>query len=76
MLTRVDSDGNITLDLCCMLDFEKDYTAHRTKDKKVYEKNGRRRLRKYTHDWKLKFMWKYGTTNFTPLKDIKESNPI
>jgi hypothetical protein len=76
MLTRVDSDGHVTMALDCILDFEKDDTAYGTKDKYVYEKNGRRRLRKSTQGWKLKVLWKDGTTNFIPLKDIKESNPI
>ena len=45
MLTRVDSDWNITLALDSMLDSKKDDIAHGETDKHVYEKNGRRRLR-------------------------------
>ena len=48
LLTRVDYNGYITMALDYILDFEKDDTTYGIKDKYVYEKNGRRRLRKST----------------------------
>ena len=76
MLTRVDFNRHVTMTLDCILDFEKDDTIYGIQNKYLYEKNGRRRLRKSTWGWKLKVLWKDRSTNFIPLKDIKELNPI
>ena len=56
ILTRVNSDEYNTMALDYILDFEKDDTAYRIKNKYVYEKNSRRRLRKSTQSWKLKVL--------------------
>ena len=46
ILTRVDSDRHIIMALDYILDFEKDETAYGIKDKYIYEKSNRRRLKK------------------------------
>ena len=33
-------------------------------------------MRKTTVGWKFNIKWRYGTTKWVSLKDIKESNPI
>ena len=76
MLTRVDSDGYITIVLDCVFDFEKDNTTYEIKDRYLYEKNSRRRLQKSIQGQKLKVLQKDRTTNFISLKDIKESTLI
>ena len=76
MLTTVNSNRYVTKTLDQILDFEKVNTVYEIKDKYVYQKNGRRRLRKSIQGWNLKVLQKDGTTNFIPLKNIEKSNPI
>ena len=45
-------------------------------EKFVVSKTGRKSLRKTTKGWYFLCLWKYSGTTCTPLKDLKESNPI
>ena len=77
MYSQVDMDGfqyNLMEDIVdhkresCAIDKQNMYW----KDKKT----GKRHMRKTTIGWKLKVLWKDGTEQWIPLKDLKESNPI
>ena len=76
VLTRVDSGGfSVTL-LEAITDYHKYGTAVNISDKYVINSKGRRRLRMTTQGLKLKVLWRDGAESWTPLKDLKESNPI
>jgi hypothetical protein len=38
--------------------------------------NRRKHLRKTTHGWHLRVLWKDGMTSWERLVDLKESNPV
>ena len=44
--------------------------------KLVVSKIGRKSLRNATKGWDFLCLWKYGSTTWTPLNDLKESNPV
>ena len=39
-------------------------------------KNGQQRMRQITKGWMFLVQWKDGSSNWIPLKDLKDSNPI
>ena len=45
-------------------------------DKFVVSKTVRKSFRKTTKVWDFLCLWKYGSTTWAPLKDLKESNPV
>ena len=55
--------------------YEPDQTAAESADRYV-TLNGRRYARKTTRDWKLCVEWKYGSTSWEHLSDLKESYPV
>ena len=74
--TRIDSDGfSVTL-LEAITDYHKDNASVDIAHRYVINSKGRRRLRMTTQGWKLKVLWRDGTESWTPLKDLKESNPV
>ena len=46
------------------------------KDRWMFSRNVQRQLRKSTMGWKLKVLWNDSTSTWTPLKDLKDSNPV
>ena len=76
MYSQVDSEGHQYNLLEAILDYGTDGNAVRKGNEHVVTKRGRQRLRKSTAGWKLLVLWKGGTEQWIPLKDIKESNPV
>lgn len=76
MFNQVDSDGRFTMLMDEIMDHRSDDTAVSKDDKYVTTKRGNRKLRKTTVGWDLRVLWKDGSTTWTPLKDLKESNPV
>jgi hypothetical protein len=60
----------------CIADHRTDGRAVKADDGFVTSKNGRRTRRFTTKGWFLQVMWKDGTENWLPLKELKESHPV
>ena len=77
VLQSVDEDGYHSQFLEGILDHKKDASLAVSKDKRfVTSKAGNRHLRKTTTGWKFKIKWRDGSTEWVPLKILKESNPV
>lgn len=77
MLTQVDADGMCLTLMEAIVDHKKDESkAVHADDKYVYQKNGRRHLRKTTAGWSLLVRWKDQTESWIKLADMKESHPV
>ena len=76
MYAQVDSDGFSHTLLDHISDFKKDGNAIEKSDAYVITKRGRKRIRRSTNGWNLKVQWKDGSSQWIPLKTLKESNPI
>ena len=77
ILQSVDEDGLHSQFLEGILDHKKDESAAVPKSKKfVTTRAGMRQLIKTTVGWKFKIKWKDGSTEWVPLKLLKESNPV
>ena len=77
MYSQVDIDGHQYNLLDDIVGHESDSSA--IKKENMYwtcKKTSRRHIRKTTIGWKLKVLWKDGTEQWIPLKDLKESNPV
>ena len=74
--SQVDQEGFMYTMFDSILDFRTDDSAVTHKDKYVTTKRGQHRLRKTTVGWKLLVLWKNGTQQWIPLKDMKESHPV
>ena len=77
ILNSIDQDGYHSQMLEGILDHEKDIKVAVPKSRKfVTTKAGNRALVKSTAGWKFKIKWKDSSTEWVPLKLLKESNPI
>lgn len=76
MLAQVDSEGFTLCLLDSIIDYKRNDSAIHRDDMYASTKSGKRRMRKTTIGWKLLVKWKDGTTQWVPLKDMKESNPV
>jgi hypothetical protein len=76
MYSQFDEEGVQCLLMDEITDHKSDGTAVSVADAHVVYK-GRRSMRKTTKGWKLLVQeWKDGSSSWTPLKDLKESNPV
>ena len=76
ILKQVDPNGRHSLVLDGIVGHRKDGHAVEKKDAFVVTKRGQRKLRQTTIGWHFEVQWKDGTTQWIPLKDLKESNPV
>ena len=77
MISQVDDDGFQTRMMEGIIDSQMDMRVACPKSAKlVKRKGGHKRLRCTTKGWKLLVKWKDGQSNWVPLKDLKESNPV
>ena len=58
------------------MEHSKDGRAVENRNQWVVSKQGRRHMRQTTVGWKFRVKWKDGTSTWTSLKDLKESNPV
>ena len=72
MYSQVDSNGHHNLLLKEITDHRKSAMAVPIDYKFVVSKTGSKSLRKTTKGWYFLCLWKYGSTTWAPLKDIKE----
>ena len=76
ILQQVDSSGQHSQRLQGILDVKRERNAVSKKDGFVVTRQGRRKLRQTTIGWKFQVKWDNGTTQWIPLKLLKESNPV
>ena len=76
ILQQVDSAGHHSHTLEAILDARKGKNALGKENSFVIDRNGRRSLRKTTVGWDVQVKWREGTSQWIPLKIMKESNPV
>ena len=76
MFSGVDSEGRHYQILSEITDHEKDGTEIKQKDGYFKSRNGNLSPKMTTRGWKLLVEWKDGSSSWTPLKDLKVSNPV
>ena len=76
MFAQVDSEGHEYELLEDIVDHKKDGSAIGIEDGYFTTRSGRKRRKRTTRGWKLLVQWKTGTTDWIPLSQLKESNPI
>ena len=77
MLAEVDTDGNHMRLMEGIVDWKKDEALAVPKhDKYVYDRRGRRRMRKTTRGWWLLVKWKDESESWQRLAYMKESYPV
>ena len=69
---QADGDGLHQQLLEGILDHSKDKQAIENKEKYFIYKCSRQSMRKTTVGWKFNINWRYGTTKWVSLKDLKE----
>jgi hypothetical protein len=72
---EVDSDGNQFLIMDEITGHQKDETALTSEEQRI-QVGSNRQMQKTTKGWKLKVLWKNGTTTWEWLRNPKESNPV
>ncbi len=76
LYSQVDEEGRHFAILQEITDHKKDGSALSKDDGFVENRHGQRRPKLTTRGWKLLVSWKDGSTDWIPLKDLKESNPV
>ena len=76
MFSQVDSEGRQFLLLDEITDHKSDHSALKIENGFHISANGNKTPKKTTRGWKLQVQWKDGTTDWIPLCDLKDSNPI
>jgi hypothetical protein len=75
LYAQVDSEGKRYLLMDSIIDHKKYHHAV-SKDDEFVIVNGKRQRKKTASGWHFNIQWKYGTTSWESLKDLKESNPV
>ena len=76
VLYQVDSTGRHSHVLEAIVDYQKTDAAVLKDDAFIVTKRGQQKLRQTTIGWQFEVAWKDGTSQWVPLKVLKESNPV
>ena len=76
VLVNCDSEGFYSSQMSCIVDHKCDGSAVPMEQKYIKSKNGQMKLRPTTVGWSFNIKWKDGTSDWVPLKILKESNPV
>jgi hypothetical protein len=76
MFSQIDSEGRRFLILNEICDYSSNHKAVRKENGFTVSHNGRKVPKKTTAGWKLQVEWRDGSTQWVPLKNLKESNPV
>ena len=76
MLSQVYSEGHHYQVLTEVTDQKKDDSAIAKVDGFLKSSSGELHQKRTTYGWKLLVEWKYGSVDWVPLKDLKQSNPV
>ena len=72
-LAQCDADGFYTNVMATVLDHKRDVTML---EKYFTTKHGKWTMRQSTNGWSFHIKWRYGTTSWVDLKDLKETHPV
>jgi hypothetical protein len=76
MFAQIDSEGHEYEIMDEIIDHKKDESAVGIEDGYITTRTNRKVRKRTTKGWKLLVQWKSGTTDWIPLAQLKESNPI
>ena len=76
LFSQIDDDGNRHVIFDSIIDHRTDGSEVLPKDSIVVSKNGGRRKIETTKGWEILIQWKYGSTTWEKLKDIKGCYPV
>ncbi len=76
LFSQVDEEGRQQLVLQEISDHRKDGSAIPISEGMFRTRSGAQVPKKTTRGWELKVEWKDGTSDWVPLRELKESNPI
>ena len=76
LFSQVDEEGNRHVLLDCIANHLTNWTELPIDEAYITSKNGGCSKRQTTNGWEILLQWKYGSTNWDPLKDIKECSPV
>ena len=76
LFSQSDSEGRQFMVMKEICDHRKDGRAIPISDGFSTSKNGNKTPKQTTIGWQLLVEWKYGSSDWTDLKDLKESNPV
>ena len=76
MWAQVDNEGQQYLLLDQITEHRRHDSAVDKNDQYVVTKRGNKKLRQTTVGWDLCVLWRDGSEQWIPLKDLKESNPV
>ena len=76
LMNNVDDDGRTEMIMDELLDHRTNEDAIPKKDGWVQTSQGASKRVITTKGWDIKVQWKDGSTNWVPLRDIKEANPL
>ncbi len=76
LYSQVDEEGRHFAILQEITDHKKDGLALSKDDGFIENRHGQRRPKLTMRGWKLLVSWKDGSTDWIPLKDLKESKPV
>ena len=76
VLVNCDSEGFYSSQMSCIVDHKCDGSSVPTEEKYTKSKNDQMKLRQTAVGWSFNIKWKDGTSDWVPLKILKESNLV
>jgi hypothetical protein len=76
LYSQVDENGHHKRELDCILNYKKDSTAVRHSDMWLPTTSGQHHMRKSTMGWSPFVKWRNGSSQWIPLKRLKEFYPV
>ena len=76
VLVNCDSEGYYSSMMACILDHKRVGSAFRMNEKYIKSQNGQMKLCQTTVGWSFLVRMKVNTESWTPLRVLKESNPV
>ena len=76
IFSQVDEEGNKFVLFDDIVDYLVDWTESMQQDALIISKNGGKRQRETTKGQEILIQWKYGSTPWDSMKDVKECYPL
>ena len=76
MFTQVDEEGNRHIMFQEIVDHRVDGKEIKQQDAFINTKTGTRRQRETKQGWEILVQWKYGSSTWIAMKDMKDSYPV
>eukprot|EP00978_Attheya_sp_CCMP212_P014981 scaffold38463_cov27-Attheya_sp.AAC.3 len=76
IFAQVDDEGYEHILMDEIIEHKADGHAVQCDDMYIVGKNGNKHMRRTTKGWKLMVKWKDGSSDWLPLADLKEADPV